>query len=211
MRERWTTAHASAEATFQGKAPIMADAAVSPTPEPGPLDAVVIGAGFAGLYMLYRLREQGFSVHGFEQGDGVGGTWYWNRYPGARCDSEIMYYSFSFMPDLEQEWPLEERYPGQPEILRYLEHVAGRLDLRQDFTFGARVIAVEYDEAANLWTRAHRAGPHRDSAFRHHRGGLPVHGERARVQGRGQLRRALRCTPGCGRASRWTSPASGSA
>ena len=152
MRERWATAHASAEATFQGKAPIMADAAVSPTPEPGPLDAVVIGAGFAGLYMLYRLREQGFSVHGFERGDGVGGTWYWNRYPGARCDSEIMYYSFSFMPDLEQEWPLEERYPGQPEILRYLEHVADRLDLRQDFTFGARVIAVEYDEAANLWT-----------------------------------------------------------
>ena len=102
--------------------------------------------------MLYRLREQGFSVHGFEQGDGVGGTWYWNRYPGARCDSEIMYYSFSFMPDLEQEWPLEERYPGQPEILRYLEHVADRLDLRQDFTFGARVIAVEYNEAENLWT-----------------------------------------------------------
>jgi cyclohexanone monooxygenase len=113
---------------------------------------VVIGAGFAGLYMLYRLREQGFSVHGFEQGEGVGGTWYWNRYPGARCDSEIMYYSFSFMPDLEQEWPLEERYPGQPEILRYLEHVADRLDLRKDFTFGARVTALEYDEAANLWT-----------------------------------------------------------
>jgi cyclohexanone monooxygenase len=67
-----------------------------------PLDAVVIGAGFAGLYMLYRLREQGFSVHGFEQGSGVGGTWYWNRYPGARCDSEIMYYSFSFLPDLDR-------------------------------------------------------------------------------------------------------------
>jgi cyclohexanone monooxygenase len=117
-----------------------------------PLDAIVIGAGFAGLYMLYRLREQGFSVHGFEQGSGVGGTWYWNRYPGARCDSEIMYYSFSFLPDLEQEWPLEERYPGQPEILRYLEHVADRLDLRKDFTFGARVTAVEYDDATGLWT-----------------------------------------------------------
>jgi cyclohexanone monooxygenase len=130
----------------------MADEAVSPAAGPEPLDAVVIGAGFAGLYMLYRLRELGFSVHGYEQGDGVGGTWYWNRYPGARCDSEIMYYSFSFMPDLEQEWPLEERYPGQPEILRYLEHVADRLDLRKDFTFGARVVALEYDEAANLWT-----------------------------------------------------------
>ena len=116
-----------------------------------PLDAVVIGAGFAGLYMVYRLREDGFSVHGFERGDGVGGTWYWNRYPGARCDSEIMYYSFSFLPDLEQEWPLTERYPGQPDILRYLEEVASRLDLRKDFTFGAEVTAIEYDEHANLW------------------------------------------------------------
>lgn len=119
---------------------------------PEPLDAVVIGAGFAGLYMVYRLREDGFSVRGFEQGDGVGGTWYWNRYPGARCDSEIMWYSFSFLPDLEQEWPLTERYPGQREILRYLEHVAGRLDLYKDFTFGARVTEVAYDEATGLWT-----------------------------------------------------------
>src|SRR3984885_10454224 len=117
-----------------------------------PLDAIVIGAGFAGLYMVHRLRGQGFSVHGFERGDGVGGTWYWNRYPGARCDSEIMYYSFSFLSDLEQEWPLTERYPGQPDILRYLEEVASRLDLRKDFTFGADVTAVEYDEAARLWT-----------------------------------------------------------
>jgi cyclohexanone monooxygenase len=117
-----------------------------------PLDAVVIGAGFAGLYMVYRLREQGFSVQGFERGDGVGGTWYWNRYPGARCDSEIMFYSFSFLPDLEQEWPLTERYPGQPDILRYLEEVADRLDLRKDFTFGAEVTALEFDEAARRWT-----------------------------------------------------------
>jgi cyclohexanone monooxygenase len=118
----------------------------------GPLDAVVIGAGFAGMYMVYRLREDGFSVRGIERGDGVGGTWYWNRYPGARCDSEIMWYSFSFLSDLEQEWPLTERYPGQEDILRYLEHVADRLDLHADFTFGAQVTAVEYDEAANLWT-----------------------------------------------------------
>jgi cyclohexanone monooxygenase len=117
-----------------------------------PIDAVVIGAGFAGLYMVHRLRELGFSVHGFERGDGVGGTWYWNRYPGARCDSEIMYYSFSFLPDLEQEWPLSERYPGQPEILRYLEEVADRLDLRQEFSFGANVTSVAYDEAAGRWT-----------------------------------------------------------
>jgi cyclohexanone monooxygenase len=117
-----------------------------------PLDVVVIGAGFAGLYMVHRLRELGFSVHGYERGDGVGGTWYWNRYPGARCDSEIMYYSFSFLPDLEQEWPLTERYPGQPDILRYLEEVARRLDLHKEFTFGATVTGLEYDEAASRWT-----------------------------------------------------------
>ena len=127
----------------------MTDAASSPAQ---PLDAVVIGSGFAGLYMLYRLRERGFNVHGYERGSGVGGTWYWNRYPGARCDSEIMFYSFSFLPDLEQEWPLKERYPGQPEILRYLNHVADRLDLRKDFTFDARVTSLEYDEDTKLWT-----------------------------------------------------------
>jgi cation diffusion facilitator CzcD-associated flavoprotein CzcO len=116
------------------------------------LDAIVVGAGFAGLYMLHRLREQGMSVHGYEAGAGVGGTWYWNRYPGARCDSESMYYSYSFLPELEQEWPLEERYPGQPEILRYLEHVADHLDLRPDFTFNTRVTSADWDEAANRWT-----------------------------------------------------------
>ena len=123
-----------------------------------PLDVVVIGAGFAGLYMVYKLREQGFNVHGYERGDGVGGTWYWNRYPGARCDSEIMYYSFSFLPELEQEWPLTERYPGQPEILRYLEEVATRLDLRKDFTFESEVNALVYDEADGLWTMRTKDG-----------------------------------------------------
>src|SRR5215469_12396546 len=117
-----------------------------------PLDAIVIGAGFAGLYMVHRLREAGFTVHGFEAGDDVGGTWYWNRYPGARCDSESMYYSYSFLPDLEQEWPLDERYPGQPVILGYLRHVADRLDLRKDFTFNAKISSARYDEAANRWT-----------------------------------------------------------
>lgn len=115
-------------------------------------DAIVIGAGFAGMYMLHRLREQGMSVRGFEAGSGVGGTWYWNRYPGARCDSESMYYSYSFLPELEQEWPLDERYPGQPQILRYLEHVADRLDLRKDFTFNTTVTGCRYDEDANQWT-----------------------------------------------------------
>ena len=115
-------------------------------------DAIVIGAGFAGLYMLYRLREQGMSVRGFEAGSSVGGTWYWNRYPGARCDSESMYYSYSFLPELEQEWPLTERYPGQPQILDYLEHVADRLNLRDDFTFSTTVTSARYDEGTNRWT-----------------------------------------------------------
>jgi cation diffusion facilitator CzcD-associated flavoprotein CzcO len=122
---------------------------MSPTPD---YDAVVIGAGFAGLYMVYRLREDGFRVLGVEAGDGVGGTWYWNRYPGARCDSESMYYSFSFLPELEQEWPLDERYPTQPVILEYLRNVAGRLGLLKDFVFGARVDGVRYDGEAGSWT-----------------------------------------------------------
>ena len=104
------------------------------------------------MFMVHRLRELGFTVHGFEAGEDVGGTWYWNRYPGARCDSESMYYSDPFLAELEQEWPLEERYPGQPEILRYLQHVADRLQLREHFTFSTRIVAATYDAEANLWT-----------------------------------------------------------
>lgn len=122
------------------------------------LDVLVIGAGFAGLHMVYKLRELGFAVHGLEAGAGPGGTWYWNRYPGARCDSEIMYYSFSFLPELEQEWPLLERYPEQPVILRYLERVTDLLDLRKDFTFETRVTGLSYDEAENLWTARSETG-----------------------------------------------------
>jgi len=124
----------------------------------GLLDAVVVGAGFAGIAMVHKLRELGFSVHGFEAGDGPGGTWYWNRYPGARCDSEAMYYSFSFLPDVEQEWPLLERYPAQPVILDYLEHVTGRLGLRERFTFGARVESICYDREARVWRLRTDAG-----------------------------------------------------
>jgi cation diffusion facilitator CzcD-associated flavoprotein CzcO len=122
------------------------------------LDVVVIGAGFAGLYQVYQLREMGFRVQGFEAGDSVGGTWYWNRYPGARCDSESMYYSFSFLPDLEQEWPLNERYPGQPVILKYLETVAQKLDLYKDFVFRARVASITYNDDTQRWTVAVQNG-----------------------------------------------------
>jgi cyclohexanone monooxygenase len=114
-------------------------------------DAVVVGAGFAGLYMLHRLREAGFSVRVLDAGGGVGGTWYWNRYPGCRCDVESMQYSFSFDPELEQEWEWTERFATQPEILRYLEHVADRFELWPDIQLETRVLAASYDESADRW------------------------------------------------------------
>jgi cation diffusion facilitator CzcD-associated flavoprotein CzcO len=116
------------------------------------VDVVVIGAGFAGLYQLHRLRELGFTARGFEAGAGVGGTWYWNRYPGARCDVESMDYSYSFSAELEQEWAWTERYPTQPEILRYLNHVADRFRLREMISFETRVTSAAYDDARSRWT-----------------------------------------------------------
>jgi cyclohexanone monooxygenase len=115
-------------------------------------DVVVVGAGFAGMYMLYRLRGLGFSVRVFEQGSGVGGTWYWNRYPGARCDVESMQYSYSFSDELQQEWDWSERYASQPEILRYANHVAERFNLRADIQFDTSVDACAFDEDANIWS-----------------------------------------------------------
>ena len=116
------------------------------------LDALVIGAGFAGLYQLLCLRDRlGLSVKALEAGGGVGGTWYWNRYPGARCDSESHVYWYTFSPDLMREWEWSERYPGQPEIMRYLNHVADRFDLKRDIQFNTRVTAAHYDETANRW------------------------------------------------------------
>jgi len=115
------------------------------------VDAVIVGAGFAGLYMLHRLRGLGLSVHVFEAGKGVGGTWYWNRYPGARCDVESMDYSYSFSEELQQEWRWSERYSAQPEILRYINHVADRFDLRRDITFSTRVTSAVFDEATSRW------------------------------------------------------------
>jgi cation diffusion facilitator CzcD-associated flavoprotein CzcO len=117
----------------------------------GTVDAVIVGAGFAGMYMLHKLRGLGFSAVVFEAAEGVGGTWYWNRYPGARCDVESINYSYSFDPDLEQEWEWSERYATQPEILRYANHVADRFDLRRDIRFGTRVEAATFDEAAQRW------------------------------------------------------------
>jgi cation diffusion facilitator CzcD-associated flavoprotein CzcO len=116
-------------------------------------DAVVIGAGFSGMYMLKSLRDKlGLKVRVYEAGETVGGTWYWNRYPGARCDSDSYIYCFTWDKQLLQEWEWSERYPEQPEILRYLEHVAKRHDLKRDIQFNARITSGAFDETTSLWT-----------------------------------------------------------
>ncbi|MGH7354802.1 MAG: flavin-containing monooxygenase [Candidatus Rokuibacteriota bacterium] len=115
------------------------------------IDAVIVGAGFAGLYMLHRLRGLGLTARVYEAGDGVGGTWYWNRYPGARCDVESMDYSYSFSDALQQEWHWTERYASQPEILRYINYVADRFDLRRNVRLATRVTAAVFDEATTRW------------------------------------------------------------
>lgn len=115
------------------------------------VDVAVVGAGIAGLYALHRFRSRGLTVRVFEAADGVGGVWYWNRYPGARCDVESVDYSYSFDEDLQQEWDWSEKYAAQPEILAYLEHVADRFDLRRDIEFGTRVTDIRLDESSLTW------------------------------------------------------------
>jgi cyclohexanone monooxygenase len=119
---------------------------------PERVDALVVGAGFGGMYMLHRLRGLGIPAHVIEAGEGVGGTWYWNRYPGARCDVESMQYSYSFDDALQREWRWSERFAAQPEILDYANHVADRLDLRRDISLGTRLAAARFDEATSRWT-----------------------------------------------------------
>ena len=114
-------------------------------------DAIIIGAGISGMYQLYRLRQLGLSVRVFETGDGVGGTWYWNRYPGARFDSESWSYGYSFSEELLEEWEWSENFSAQPETLRYCNFVADKLDLRRDIQFDSRVTRAVYDDADNCW------------------------------------------------------------
>jgi cation diffusion facilitator CzcD-associated flavoprotein CzcO len=121
------------------------------TGDVGALDVVIVGAGFAGLYQLHRLRGLGFRARVLEAGDGVGGTWFWNRYPGARVDIESQEYSYAFDEGLEDDWEWSERYATQPELLRYADHVADRFDLRRDIDLNTRVVAARFDEAAELW------------------------------------------------------------
>jgi cyclohexanone monooxygenase len=122
------------------------------TSEPERFDAIIIGAGVGGLYAIYRLRKLGLKVRGFEAAGGVGGTWYWNRYPGCRCDVESMEYSYSFSDELQQEWHWPERYGTQPEILKYINHVADRFDLRRDIEFNTRVKKAAFDSKTSTWT-----------------------------------------------------------
>ena len=128
---------------------------------PTELDALVVGAGFAGLYMLHRLRGMGLRARVIEAGGGVGGTWYWNRYPGARCDVESVEYSYGFSEELQQEWVWSERYAAQPEIMRYLEHVAERFALYPDIRFNTRVLAAHYDAASARWNIHSDGGDYR--------------------------------------------------
>src|SRR5882762_11262745 len=114
-------------------------------------DAIIIGAGMSGMYQLHRLRELGMRVRVFEAGTGVGGTWYWNRYPGARFDSESYSYGYSFSPELLDEWNWAERFAPQPETERYLNYVADKFDLRRDIQFNSRVAAAHYEEETRRW------------------------------------------------------------
>lgn len=114
-------------------------------------DIVVVGAGFAGVYALHRFRQQGFNVRVLEAGSGVGGTWYWNRYPGARCDIESLQYSYSFSEEIQQEWEWSEVYAAQPEILRYINYVVDKLDIRDGIEFDCAVVSAEYDESSRRW------------------------------------------------------------
>ena len=180
---------------------------------PTDVDVVVVGAGFAGLYMLHRLRGLGLSATVLESGDDVGGTWYWNRYPGARCDIPTTDYTYSFDPELEKEWTWSEKYATQPEILRYLQHVADKHDLRRDIRFSTRVDAAHVGRRRRrTWHDHHRRGRRRSPCrwYVMATGCLSMP-KALDIDGRRPLRRARCTSPAAGRTRASTSPASASA
>ena len=174
-------------------------------------DVVVVGAGFGGLYALHKLREIGFSVRGLEAAPDVGGTWYWNRYPGARCDVPSLFYSYSWSPELRREWRWTNRYAGQEEILSYARFAADRLDLRKLIQFDTRVAGATFDETSERWIVETDRGEPPARPLRHHGDRRPVGAQHARHSRRRRLQGRASTTPPAGRRSRSTSRASGSA
>ncbi len=152
------------------------------------VDIAVVGAGFAGLYLLYRLRQAGFTAQGLEAADDVGGTWYWNRYPGARCDIQTTDYSFTFDPELEAAWQWSEKYATQPEILRYLGFVADRYDLRRDIRFATRVTSGTLERGDPTLAARDQRRLLGILPLLHHGERLPVRAQAARDRGRRGLR-----------------------
>ena len=173
--------------------------AVAPVPD---YDAIIIGAGISGMYQLYRLRELGLRVRVFEAGTGVGGTWYWNRYPGARFDSESYSYGYSFSQELLEEWNWSEHFAAQPETLRYLNHVADKFDLRRDIQFRSRVTAAHWQEATRELGRDIGGRQPAPRALPDHRHRPAFGADPAAHRGRGRLSRASPSTPRAGRTSR---------
>ncbi len=153
------------------------------------VDVVIVGAGFAGMYELVRMRRAGFSAVVLETADDVGGTWYWNRYPGARCDILSVDYSYSWDPELQQEWTWSERYAAQPEILRYAQFVADKHDLRRDMRFNTRVTSATWNDDTQPLDDSHRQWRRPLVPLLHHGHRLPVDAEGARHRGRRQIHR----------------------
>lgn len=161
---------------------------------PDRIDALIVGAGFAGLFMLHELRTQGYSTKIFEAGDGIGGTWNWNRYPGARCDVESVQYSYSFSDELQQNWNWSERFATQPEILRYLNHVADKFDLRKDIQLETRVTSITYDEELSQWTIATNRGDQITAKFCIMATGCLSVSKEPNIKGLDQFKGSIYCT-----------------
>lgn len=173
------------------------------------VDVLIVGAGFAGIRTLYETRRLGLTARVLETGGDVGGTWYWNRYPGARTDSESWVYAFCFSQELLDEWSWSERYPGQPEVERYLRHVVDRFDLRKDMRFDTHVVSAVFDEATGTWVVTTGAG--RPTARRISRRAWATRPSRTGPRSRAWTASGASGTsPRGGRGRAWTSAASAS-